>query len=506
MAISGQDFWTSFLTILEGGTLTSSVQYYLPNEGSGTTAQPGEWANVITTTFEQTDPGSPERIQLVNLLADAGFWAPTDKLQFWIDQSLDSGSIEDLKAAAEKRFPNMFQADGTQTDVGRVDNEVGDPSGVMSGGDLVRVERKDGTSYFALRYVVQGIEHLYSFQSEAAAKKAMGSLDNAINLGEDTVNDGDTWLLGDAAGLVGQDENYNVYFDGIMKESALEAGIRNPGMLGRYAADKDIMRIMAEGQAAGWGRERMQAEVRNTSFYQDTLYPGIKSMLDQGIGNPETKWQQYHSSVEQNLERLGYARDADGSYRSKVGELLTKGVTDTKFNTQSQVFIRAEQSAEFKSILNQWVLDATGKTVTFDEWFDVLGGTSTPELNNIVERATIQFQAQQTSLILDPTQIRRIAELTQFSEQEVAAKFSASEQSLLALGNSGLARYGLSVEKIVDATVIGGKESEKVLQLANKTIRELGLADDPKAQFFTGFTQAGRPIKTGLLAAAPEAG
>ena len=506
MAISGLDFWTQFLTVLEGGALKSSVQYYLPNEGSGATAQQGEWANIISTTFEQTEPGSEERVQLVNLLSEAGFWSPGDKLQFWIDAGINPADVKDLEAAAEARFPDMFDSDGTQTNIGGVADGVGDAKGIMPGGELVEVNRSDGTSYFAMRYVVKGIEHLYSFGSEAEAKKAVGNLSGALAMNEDSVNDGDTWLLGDAAGLVGQKENYNVYFDGIMKEAALEAGIRNPGMLGKYVSDQKVMQIMAEGSAGRWSDERIQAELRRTDFYRFTLYPGIDAILEQGIGDPESAWMRYNASVEGNLERLGYARDEDGTFRSKVGELLTAGVTDSKFNTSAKVFIRAEQSPDFMATLNEWVFDATGKQVTFDEWFDVLAGTSAPELDQIVENATTAFQAQQHGIILSQSQVKHIAGLTEFSEAEVAAKFSSAEQKLLSLGNSGLARYGLSIEKVVNAAVAGGPDAAGILRIANKTIQELDLADDDKAQFFTGFSARGTPQKTGLLAGAPEAG
>ncbi|KKM39542.1 hypothetical protein LCGC14_1564330 [marine sediment metagenome] len=203
--------------------------------------------------------------------------------------------------------------------------------GVRDGGDLVKVERADGTSYFALRYNVQGIEHLYSFDSSAAAEKAIGGLEGATVLSEDTVNDGDTWLLGDAAAMVGQEGSYQVYFDGIMTEAALEAGIQNPGMLGLFAADQDIMRIMAEAEAGDWGDVRIEAAVRTTEFYLETLYPGIDNILKQGIGNPEAAWKNFNNSVEDMLTALGYTRDADGSFRSKIEEMLDFDNPDTDF-------------------------------------------------------------------------------------------------------------------------------------------------------------------------------
>ena len=380
--------------------------------------------------------------------------------------------------------------------------------GVLEGGELVKVQKEDGTSYFAIKYEVGDASHLYSFASEATAKQAVGELSQATLLNADDVDDpnGSIWLLGDAAGVVGLEGDYNTYFDEIIGEAALEAGIQNPGMLGRFAADEEIGIIMARAEAGNWGDDRTQAAVRGTDFYLNVLYPGIENILKTGIGNPEAAWRQYNSTVEGMLTQLGYARDEDGSFRSKIKEMLDKGILDDEFVQESGIFIRAEQSPQFKGILDQWVQEATGKSVTFDEWFDVLAGTSSTELDAIVEKATIQFQAENANIILDPSQIARIAELTQFSEEAVGTAFSSAEQTLLALGDVGLNRYNLSVQKLVDATLDIGEDAASTRRLANKTIRELGLADDDKDQFFTGFSQRGAPIKTGLLAGAPEAG
>ena len=90
------------------------------------------------------------------------------------------------------------------------------------GGTLVKVERDDGTSYFAMRYTIGGVDHLYSFASEGAARQAVGNLAGAESLCDDEVNnpDGNIWTIGDAAGLEGLEGSYNAYFDDIMGEEA----------------------------------------------------------------------------------------------------------------------------------------------------------------------------------------------------------------------------------------------------------------------------------------------
>jgi hypothetical protein len=126
-----------------------------------------------------------------------------------------------------------------------------------------------------------------------------------------------------------------------------------------------------------------------------------------------------------------------------------------------------------------------------------------------VEKATIQFQAEQTSLFLDPSQIEHLANMTQFSEQQIAQGFGSAEQQLLALGAQGLSRYGLTEEALINAAFnleTDGISAVETRRLATKTIRELGFADDRKAQFFQSFDPSGRPIRPGLAASAPEVG
>ncbi len=141
MALSGTDFWDQFLSLLEGGQRTSNVQFYLPNQGSGTTAEAGEWGNVIEQLFDRTTTGSPERIQAVEMLADVGFWAPGDKLDFWINGDLKPEDIANLAAAAEERLPVLFDKDGASTNPGGGQQATGSPKGVMEGGDLEHVTR-----------------------------------------------------------------------------------------------------------------------------------------------------------------------------------------------------------------------------------------------------------------------------------------------------------------------------------------------------------------------------
>lgn len=403
---------------------------------------------------------------------------------------------------------------GSATDgTGTSGSTGGGLRGIMSGGKLVKIMR-DGEPLWGIVYKVGGIEHVYTYDSAKAVAQAWGpdfEKTAYIEMSYDGLNDGDTWLLGDAAAFTGQTgQSYQEWFGGAMREAALEAGSRNPGLVGDYLNDPEVQRILAEGAAGGWSDAFIQAELRNSQFYQQTLYPGIKTFLDQGVPNPEQAYWNYMDSVDSSLAALGYERDADGSYRSQIAKMLGSGITADDFNQFAPVFIRAEQSQEYAAALNQWTERDLGKSLDFDNWFDVMAGETSPEMSQVVEKATIQFQADMARTNLTADQITRLADLTQLSEAEVAVAFSNAEEALLSVGQTYLDRYGLSQESLVNAAfgvdTEGGMSAVDVQRQARKAATELGIMDDQKAQFFVGFDRFSRPQRQGLTASAPEAG
>ena len=536
MALTGTQFWDSFLNLINDPTSVRS--YYLPQSGEGIDgefAKEGEWANVIDKLFERTKPDSTERQQAVDLLDEAGFWAPTDDLDFWVGQDVNDLDKNDLRNAAEARFPTLFGVDdlvnpgnvGVQP-VGQERQAEGgalSQSGVLSGGTLTRIDRADGTQLWGMTYVVNGIEHVFTFDSVEAMQTQLGN--DAVTSGkygfmtmtEDNLNDGDTWLLGDAASMAGQQGSYNVWFGSAMTEAALEAGVRNPGAIGDFLSQPEVQRILAEGAVGEWSDLRIQAELRTTDYFQNTLYPGITTFMNQGIPNPEAAYWSYMNSVTGSLSALGYAQDADGTYKSKIGEMLGAGISASAFNTFTPTFVRAEQSPEFAAALNKWTEQDLGVSITFEDWFDVLAGNAGPELSQVVEKATLTFAAEQTGTSLSDAQISRLAGATEISEAQMRVAFNTAEEALLSVGRRDLARFGLTEEALVSAAFGvesvgsdplssdgGAFTAAEVQKRARKAAKELGIQDDRKAQFFVGFDSFGAPTRQGLSASAPEFG
>ncbi len=515
------DFWTEILGELEKN-LPAGEGRSVPTYYSDGDAQPGEYGNIIETMFSRTAPGSAERTKLVQILDRAGFWLPTDKLSFWVNADVATlgPDLENLKNAAEERLPTIQgesdivagqapgQGDQTDFDTGPIT-----PVGLRPGGDLVRIDG-DGVQQWGMRYIVDGIEHIYTFDSEEAMKAALGE-NAAAELGltvlsSDTVNDGDTWILGDAAGHVGQDQPYQAYWADVMQEAGLEAGIRNPGMLGKYLADPDIQRIIAESAAADWSDEREMAEIRNTNFYLEVLYPGIESILEAGLPNPEAQYNQYMTTVDGSLESLGYERDADGTYRTQIGNMLEAGVKADKFVGFAPTFIKAKNNAEFGTVLSAWTQKDLGVALDFDNWFDVMEGNTSPEIDEVVQKAQIAYRGQQGQLGLSDDVINRIAAATDLNEAQINAAFTSSEQALFALGDKGLAITGLSIDDLISAPLdiagVSGLSPMEVRAMTQKVATELGVRDDPKASLFQSFSKRGVPITPGQAALRPEAG
>ena len=514
------ELFAQLLAILQPeGVDPKSVTYYSSNE-----AQAGEWANIIEQAFARTTAGSAERAQFVDLLAGAGFFQSTDDLNFWKNEASAENALDvnDLASAAEERFPGLLGGtSGTGSEVGPATPTAGGPAqpdgtppGMMAGGTLTKINRDGADPLWAMTYTVGGIQHVYTFDSYDSVVKQLGP-DPATAYGMMTldwadVNDGDTWILGDADAFFGQTgQTYASFFDNAMQEAALEAGVRNPGLLGEYLSQPEVQRIMAMGAAGDWSPERTQAELRNTDYYQNTLYPGISTFLDQGVSNPEAAYYNYMDNVGSSLAALGYEKDRFGTYRDSVGAMLEAGISADSFNAFAPTFIRAEQSGEFAQTLNAWTESDLGVTLDFDNWFDVMAGNTDPELAQVVEKATIQFQADRANSSLSAEQITRLADLTQLSEGQMMVAFTNAEQSLLSVGDADLERYGLSQEMLVNAAFgveTGSMTSVDVQRQARKAATELGIQDDEKAGFFLGFDRFARPNRQGLLASAPEAG
>jgi hypothetical protein len=205
---------------------------------------------------------------------------------------------------------------------------------------------------------------------------------------------------------------------------------------------------------------------------------------------------------------LGYEPDENGSYAAEIGRMLDKNIEADDFATLTPIFKRAQTNGALHNALDFWMEQEQGRPVTFDDLFDAIAGLDTGALSDVIEKATIQYYANERSTVLSPEQITRLAGLSDLSEEQIATAFTTAEETLLKLGAKGLKTSGLTEQALIDAAFdVGEDESAaETRRLARKAILERGIADDRKAQFFQSFDQGGRPFRPGLVAGAPERG
>ena len=384
--------------------------------------------------------------------------------------------------------------------------------GVMSGGTIHRVANPAGQEDF---YVISyeyppgsGHEFYYRFDSleslEASVGPSLGG--GAVSIGELISEEslGQWTDGGNANEIVGVLGSFEGYLDDLVREVTVAAGLDDPTLVGAALRDPDIALIIAKTAEGEWTPLQSKAAIRGTTYYKDVLYPGIENFYAQ-TDNPEALYAMYTQNVNQTLKGLGYQQDADGSYKSTIASLLDKGVTDTAFAAFSKTYKQAQTNVGFASALNDWTERFTGQTVnTFEDYFDVLAGNAPAEVQEIAELAGIQFMADNAGFEITEQEIRTLGESLDLSQEEAGQLFSATARDLLALGERGLRRGGLSSTQVLEAEAGIGGNVEKTKLLMQKLAREEGLSDDPTATIFTDFNREGAPVKKGLQATIAE--
>lgn len=391
--------------------------------------------------------------------------------------------------------------------------------GVLGGGELLLVSRPGATDVWVQSYeypVGSGNFYYFTYGSREQVEQTFGP-DFTTTIDFRRVDDSflDTASpIDSATAVIGQEGTFQTLLVDVQREVLAAAGISDPTIQGQILSDPEVQSIMGIAGFAGWTSAQIKAELRQTTYWTDVLYPGIEFFYTQ-TDEPEQAYKQYSANVDSALATLGYDRDADGTFKSTIGSMLSRGIDDEDFNLMAPTFIRASQSTEFADALNQWTVSMLDQTIDFNDWFDVLEGNTRADLAEVVEAATLQFQANQQTVEVSEEQIRRLVGDTQFNEAQAAALFSEVERNLLALGDRGLETAGLSSEALINASaglssIIGDTEvsAEEIRQRAQAKAFELGLADEAdQASLFVGFDPVrGTPNRPGLFGITPVSG
>jgi len=510
------ELFEGLLNILEPGGITSDISYYAEGRATAT-----DYENLIKVAFERTETGSPERAEFIGLLNTAGFFKPSDNLDFWINKA-DASNVQDvadLQNAAVERMPTLLTEAAAAQGVKDIPDDIIDPlgateefSGIMAGGTIHRVINVEGQpDYYVVAYEYppgSGHSFYYRYDSAKALEQAVGP-----NLGGGAVPIGEPldeliisqWTDGGPANEIeGVPGTFNGYLDDISREAGILAGIDDPTLVGEALKNRDIALIMAKAAEGEWTRLQVKAALRGTDYYKDVLHPGIENFYAQS-DDPEALYAMYKQNVEASLKSLGIPQDPQGGYGSQLASLLDKGVSDTAFATFAQVYKQAQTNVGFAGALSKWTERFTGVAISsFEDYFDVLAGNSPAEILEIAEIAGLQFMADNAGFDITDQDLRNISEATDLSQEGAAQLFSRTARDLLALGERGLRRGGLTSQQVLEAEAGIGGNVEKTRLLMSKLAREEGLIDDPTATIFTDFNREGSPIKLGLQSTISE--
>lgn len=381
----------------------------------------------------------------------------------------------------------------------------GTATGVLAGGQTIRV----GSNYYQVYEFPKGSKQYVSYQYNNLdmAKAALGENFPHTTW---TASNFNTRVIAqsDAEEVVGEKGNWDTLTQDMMRDAAAAAGITDPGLAGRIASNPEMQQIMAMAVAGEWTPEQIRGEQRKTDFWKNELYPGIEQFYDM-TDQPERAYKEYLNNASPYLNQLGYTKDADGSYKSTVKRMLDNEIDLNTFISQVPVYERAVQNAEFATTLNAWAEAELGRSIDFNDWFDLQAGESQPELEAVAEKATLQWVSDNQAAELSQAQIQDLAARTQMSAAEAAATFSEFNQGVLALGEQGLSKYGLSRDAVLAAaagvTDASGRSPDEIKLLVAKTAREQALFDDEKINFYVGFNPAtGTPERPGLRSLRPE--
>lgn len=419
---------------------------------------------------------------------------------------IDDFGPTDQSAVADDR--NMTTDPPNPNDPIQPDGE-GDTPGMLSGGQVYRVRRAGQEDFWVHMYEWppgSGKFMAFQYDSPQAMRAAVGQVP-VTGISENQFYNVAT-IAGNASELVGQSGSFNLMMEDVMRDAAADAGINDPTLLGQYLADPEIQQILAQAAVGEWSEAETLAALRQATFYTDVLYPGIETFYDR-TDNPEAAWRLYQQNVAANLEQLGVPRDADGTYKSTIGVMLQAGVTDTEFAQFTPTYIKAANNDVYRQNLNQW-LGAAGLNPVddFNSFFDVLAGTTTPEVQEIVELAGLSFAAENQGVDISQELFQELAAKTDLTEQQVTQAFSELDRSLIALGDAGLAGYGLSTRDILLArsgvAPGDGRSVGQIDLLIEKAAQERGRSDDPTASFYTEYNSEGAPYKAGLRSTVGE--
>ena len=493
------DFWED---LVNSGLISGDPTYY--SEGR---AQEGEYANAIQTAFNATQPGTPERVKLIDrLIADGVVQGDP---QYWYDntqQTLGS-DFGNLGDAAEDFFGGGGEGGDTTTAAPNIDNTpqrtgtetVGDTV-IPTGLRLIRITDPAGTdagTLFVLVGDVFGVGTAYEVGDFNRLNELFGGVDSFDSVTTQTqaqFDQSDVLVVGAVDEIVGSTESLQA-----QAERDLRAlGLENPPQW--LQNDRAAMLTFITGTNEGWSAERTWGALSGFDSFKNR-FQGLDVVMAQLGSTSITEGTDAFLGREDQIRTLilanrGPSADISQQYITsligagwqpdEVGQLLgleqrvknNPGAIDNINEILAFQGIEPLSADDFVSFLQDQDALSLDPSHTPGEVFEGINDA-------------LRFQALITEGIEISTELATelgtgvstgIASEEQFSGQaQLAAGFIARNNLELDFDKLGLTR-----EDIVSASFGESPEGGKTVSEVNQILEQFGRERSKAAQGFSG--------------------
>lgn len=498
-------FWGDFLDLMEPTGRTSDVTYY--TEGRATEE---DYRNAIKVIFDRTPPGSAQRKAVVQLLADAGFWAPTDDLNYWINaDASDLGNIADLQGAGAERLPNLFGGEGNTP--GRDLSGGGGSQNPDTGTELkilqspsMKLYQDPQSGKYYMRYKLPNSERfvlfdidedqmtaLYGSWFPQAEKKSVASL----------INDGKTTFAGNIAEMEGEGS----FESEVAKVTAI--GL-SEGKLPSWAeGSPEIMDLIYIAQMEQKSTEWLVDKIAQTGSFK-ARFPGIDVLKSQGLSwaDAVTGFLEMENGIKAAVRATGGSDSAVTP--DAVGRLLGQGYSLTAAQKGIEIMDRANKYAPAMTAFNE-ILVSQGKDPITDlqGLFDFMAGEAPSEVYDIWEASSVSEAASAAGLgdVFSAEDAMAYARYTQgnVSLADATGAFQSAAQLLLRLrADVEVERFGLTTDELIDLSLgqplASGRSPADVQEAINRAVSSAQKSMQQRANPFQSYSREGSPQQQSL--------
>lgn len=518
--LSSTAFWTELLTILEEplGGLQSDPSYY-----ADLRAQPGEWGNVISKIFERTTEGSDGRRRVVELLDEAGFWAPGDDLNYWIDTPFAQlgADVQNLARAGEERLPGLFGSDGkavvvdgeTQAGGGVIVAPIGEddpriPSPPDFGVGLTELKILEGqemewfidpqTGTWYVSYGLPGSDRALVLESTPEQMdQIFGANIRPVNFSAKTFAEvtggAGTTFGGNISEMAGEGRLEDEY------ERVLALAL-DEGKLPDWAASTpEIMDIIYLAQLEDKNTQWVLDQISTTQSFR-LRFPKLDAYenLNMTLGEAIDSFLDFEATIKSEIIARG--GDPTTLTPSMVGQLAEMGHNKQSVSDTYNNFRRMEQHKPALDAFNAIRAEQGLDPLTPEEQLEFMAGTAPAELYDQWEAASFQEQAQAAGLgdVFDPGDALRTALATPGVTTDSGISEGMRKAASLMLQFRGELGTGqLDLDDLIDASLgiplrSGNSPAELAEEMARFESEAKGFLEANVRPFF-GFTPQGVP-------------